>query len=264
MTVILPNLFWVAKDERAPGEWEDAGAFDMRTERFAVADGASAAYRAREWAMRLVECYVTAPPPPDADEGTVLRWFARPASNWQDESNGSEPTRWYQQNAERRGSFAAFLGTCFSRSAAGLVWHAIAVGDCCLLHIRNNFLMTAFPISDPGDFGRSPDLVPSSEQTLERLRNKVKMRSGNAMPGDLFLMCSDALAKFLLREAPRGESAWTAINSLENNDDFAQLVHYLRSENAIEIDDVTLLRLAVVESTSGQLRASSSSERHRR
>jgi hypothetical protein len=264
MAIILPNLFWVAKDERAPNEWEDAGAFDSRNARFAVADGASAAYRAREWATQLVECYIAAPPPPDADEGAALRWFARPASSWRDESNGGEPALWYQQNAERRGSFAAFLGACFSRSAGGLSWHAIAVGDCCLLHIRNNFLMTAFPISDPGEFGRSPDLVPSAEQGIQRLRNKVKMRSGNAIPGDLFLMCSDALAKFLLSEAPHGESAWTAIKSLANNDDFAQLIHYLRRENAIEIDDVTLLRLAVVDSSASQLRASSSSERHRR
>ncbi len=201
--------------------------------------------------MRLVECYVTAPPPPNADESAALRWFATPARSWQDESNGSEPTLWYQQNAEIRGSFAAFLGACFSRSAAGLVWHAIAVGDCCLLHIRDNLLMTAFPISDPAEFGRSPDLVPTAEQSLERLRNKVKVTSGNAVPGDLFLLCSDALAKFLLAEAPRGEPVWTAVKSIVDNDDFVRLIRYLRRENAIEIDDVTLLRLAVVESSTG-------------
>jgi hypothetical protein len=246
MTAILHNLFWVAKDERAPGEWEDGGAFDEGTARYAVADGASAAYRAREWAMRLVECYVTAPPPPDADEAAALRWFARPARSWHDEPDGSEPTLWYQQNAERRGSFAAFLGACFSRSATGLGWQAMAVGDCCLLHVRNNVLLTAFPISDPVEFGRSPDLVPSAEQSLARLRDKVKLKSGNAIPGDLFLMCSDALAKFLLAEAPHGKSAWRAITSLANNDDFARLIQYLRREGAIDIDDVTLLRLAVV------------------
>jgi len=244
---ILPNLFWLAKDERVPGEWEDAGAFDTRNARFAVADGASAAYRAREWAMQLVEYYVKAPPPPNADEDVVLQWFAKLANSWQDDSNGNEPTFWYQQNAERRGSFAAFLGAGFSHSHAGLVWHSVAVGDCCLFHIRENVLMTAFPVSNPADFGRSPDLVPSAAQSLGRLRNRVRVTSGNAVPGDLFLLCSDALAKFLLAEAPRGEPVWTAVKSIADNEDFARLIRYLRRENAIEIDDVTLLRLVVVE-----------------
>jgi Protein phosphatase 2C len=244
---ILPNLFWLSKDERAPDEWEDAGAFDMGNALFAVADGASQAYRAREWAMRLVERYVTAPPPPNADGDLALRWFAELASGWQDESDGSENTYWYQSNAERRGSFAAFVGIRLFLSDTGFAWQSMAVGDCCLFHVHGDMLTTAFPLSDPASFGQSPDLVPSAAQSVERLRNKVRVRSGEAVPGDLVLLCSDALAKFILEEAPRGKPVWTAIRSIADNDEFAQFIRYLRSENAIDIDDVTLLRLIVVD-----------------
>lgn len=244
MTRIVPNVFWMAKDERAPGEWEDAGAFDMKGARFAVADGASAAYRAREWATQLVTCYVTAPPALDADEEVALRWFAESANDWRT-TGGGAPLEWYHQDAERRGSFAAFVGAGFFASAGRLRWHAIAVGDCCLFHLRDDVLTTAFPLSDPSEFGHSPDLVPSAIRNLEGLRHKVRIRSGQAVPGDLFVLCSDALAKFLLEEAPYGESAWAAIRSIGDNDDFARFIRYLRNENAIALDDVTLLRLVV-------------------
>jgi hypothetical protein len=247
MIGILPNLFWLPKDEAAPQDWEDAGAYDTRKARFAVADGASNAYRAREWAMRLVERYVTAPPPSDSDADLALRWFAELANGWQDESDGRETTHWYQANAERRGSFAAFVGARFFPSNTGFAWQSMAVGDCCLFHIRGDVFATAFPLSDPADFGQSPDLVPSAAQSVRRLRNKVRVRSGEAVPGDLFLLCSDALAKFLLEEAPRGKPVWTAVRSIEDNDEFARFIRYLRSENAIDIDDVTLLRLMVIE-----------------
>jgi hypothetical protein len=244
---ILPNVFWLSKDEQAPDEWEDAGAFDMGSARFAVADGASQAWEARAWAMHLVERYVAGPPPPDADGDVALRWFAELANGWQDESDSSENTYWYQANAKRRGSFAAFVGIRLFPSDTGFAWQSMAVGDCCLFHVRDDVLTTAFPLSNPASFGQSPDLVPSAAQSVERLRNKVKVRSGEAVPGDLVLLCSDALAKFFLEESPHGKPLWTAIRSITDNDEFAQFVRYLRSKNAIDIDDVTLLRLIVVE-----------------
>jgi hypothetical protein len=241
---IFPNAFWAPKDEQAPEDWEDGCAFDRGNARFAVADGASAAYRAREWARHLVSSYVLAPPAPDGDEQAALRWFAQSAQDWQGTAQRA-PVAWYHQDAERRGSFAAFLGARFLPAGPALRWHSIAVGDCCLFQVRDGEVATAFPVSDPADFGQSPVLVPTAEHSLDRLRGKVQTRSGEALPGDLFLLCSDALAKFVLEHASRDGTLWRALTSVPDNEEFGQLVRYLRSENAIDVDDVTLLRLVL-------------------
>lgn len=244
MITIMPNVFWMAKDELAPQDWEDAGGFDMQDNCYAVADGASAAYRAREWATQLVTHYVREPPAAAANGDAAFRWFSRCAEGWQ-VANADEEVEWYHREAAKRGSFAAFLGVRLVPTGAGFRWNAIAVGDSCLLHIRESALAKAFPLANPADFNQSPDLVPSSTSGVEKIHGKVMTSSGDAVPGDLLLMCTDALAKVLLEEADQGEPLWTAITSFSDNSDFARFIRYLRNENAIAIDDVTLLRLVV-------------------
>jgi hypothetical protein len=237
------NVFWSAKDERSPGDWEDGAAFDPVGGRMAVADGASAAYRAREWATHLVESWVKSAPMEDADPAVAGRWFTEVASRWKSEDD-VQNLEWYHQDAARRGSFAAFVGVQLTTSGARTSWTAVAVGDCCLFQVRGDRLLTAFPLSDPAAFGNAPDLVPSAADKLDRLHDRIRTSTGIAEPGDLILLCSDAFAKFLLTVASDG-TVWAVLRSLVDNHQFGELVSYLRAQGLLELDDVTLLRVRV-------------------
>lgn len=57
------------KDPALPGDWEDSAACSVRSGRFAVADGATQAYRSGEWAEVLTELYITGFPAPDGLPG---------------------------------------------------------------------------------------------------------------------------------------------------------------------------------------------------
>ncbi len=247
---VIGNVFWSAKDPQVPDDWEDGAALDLSSGRFAVADGASAAYRAREWAAWLVESYLAAPP--TTKPSAVLEWLAAVANDWKTEdSAGGSDVEWYHQDAARRGSFAAFVGTRFEPSLetsfatpkGELTWSAVAVGDCCLLQVRGDQLMTAFPLSDPTEFGSAPVLVPSAADKLPLLRGRVHTITGNARPGDVILLSSDAFAKFMLTEA--APDLWRVLRSIKDNRQFTELLHYLWTQNALEVDDVTLLRVII-------------------
>jgi Protein phosphatase 2C len=242
---VVGNVFWFAKDERSPNDWEDGAALDLSTGRLAVADGASAAYRAREWATHLVESYIAAAPSPDSDPETAIRWFGQVAESWKSDDGESGGPEWYHLDAARRGSFATFVGAQLTASQGNFSWSALAVGDCCLLQIRGEQVLTAFPLADPADFTNAPVLVPSAADKLHLLRHRVHTTSGSTQPGDLILLSSDAFAKFMLTEAPRGGALWPVLRSIADNREFGELVRYLRKQRALEIDDVTLLRVIV-------------------
>lgn len=248
MTRVLGNVFWVAKDEQAPADWEDGAGLDLARGLVAVADGASAAYRAREWACHLVESYLAEPPAPDADPQAALDWFEDVGQSWKPAADQADEVEWYHRDAARRGSFAAFAGAQLTAFDGGVSWSAVAVGDCCLLQIRDGQLVTAFPLSDPASFGNAPVLVPSAAQRLHLLRDQVRTAAGTALPGDMLLLSSDAMAKFMLTEEGRAGPLWPVLRSITDNGQFAELVRYLRQQTVLEVDDVTLLRVIVTTS----------------
>src|SRR5207248_4465942 len=79
-----------------------------------------------------------------------------------------------------------------------LVWKAVAVGDSCLFVLRRDKFDVVFPLSSAVEFGNHPPLVPSSP---DRDCPEPEWLAGWAEPGDLFLLATDAVARFLLDSA---------------------------------------------------------------
>ncbi|HKG96645.1 MAG TPA: hypothetical protein VKA97_02450, partial [Pyrinomonadaceae bacterium] len=123
-------------------ECEDVIAIDTETCRFAVADGATEAFDARNWAQRLAQGWVKNESTLTADE--FRKWVVAEGRELHDSWNGLSFS-WYSEEKARSGSFAAFVGVEFDLGAPS--WQAIALGDTCLLHCRRGTLLKSFPLS---------------------------------------------------------------------------------------------------------------------
>lgn len=235
-----------------PRHCEDAFAYDEKRGLAAIADGASDAFESGAWARLLVTTYIHNPPPDDP--AALGIWAIGPARTW-DASLRWENMAWYaDQKAREVGGLATLLGFQLEQEAPlpGM-WHALAVGDACLLHLRDRGVLTHFPIVEAAAFDTTPALLSTQHQHNENLQDgeDIQVMYGTCRTGDIFLMATDALAEWLytvpdLHEEDSDMPDWNTLTSLLE-EDFEAVINQLRAHAALRNDDVTLLVLRVVE-----------------
>jgi hypothetical protein len=266
MIRFIAQAYSYPKDPGTPVEWEDSAACSVRMGRFAVADGASAAFRAREWAAQLTKAYITSfprpaphPPPVQPADGhrhaEVRDWFTGQVSQWHDVT--PRPTRWAARQAEQhQPSSATFAGLCLIPSTPqatrqSAFWEACAIGDSCLFHISDGRLVDTFPMTPGDQFSNHPDLLTVAPERVANSVDKVQIKTGHAFPGDIFLLATDAASAMLFKlyETAPGYLARMGFLGLEN---FPGMLAELRENEVIEVDDVTVVIVAVVAEKSGK------------
>jgi hypothetical protein len=240
------EAFSCQKAGNARTEYEDAWAIrgsDSPTRcRVAVADGATESSFSALWAALLVENFVRGRSSgPEFFEGLdAIRRL------WKQKIRG-RPLPWYAAEKARKGAYAAFVGASLNAVNSG--WRAVAIGDCCLLHVtgfpEHTQLLHSFPLTHSEEFGSSPFLVGSLKKADDDPVSHVRVSEGVLAPNDVLFFASDALAAWLLRRAERGEPAWDAIGpmGIRTQAEFETLVAQAR-EDGTRNDDMTLVRLA--------------------
>lgn len=253
------------KAGNTPDEYEDAAyataqgartgpAAAARTERLAVADGATESALSGEWARMLVrelcECPLRTLSDPHAFRAVVtsladgwpawLRSYVRELGR---------PLHYWEPRRLTDGAAAAVLAVALAPApgdggpVASWTWRAAAVGDCELFQVRDGALVTAFPLTTSGAFGRTPALVHSLEALGPGGAERVALAGGQALPGDVFFLVSDALAAWALFSQEAGTSPWEHLTRAAQGDDtqFAQVITRLRADGVLRNDDVTLV-----------------------
>lgn len=229
MTAMLAHVrtFTMPKSGHTSEEYEDAAAGPVGapdgTTRLAIADGATESAFAGVWARTLVEDFVE---PVSAVPETFGEFVHRARRRFGDRLAEREAGQaWYASAKAEEGAHAAFLGLVLYPNHA---WRAVAVGDCCLLHLREGERLDAWPIDDPASFDHRPALVTSRfEATPE-----AATTSSQWAEGDRLLLASDALAAYLLAQNPIPEDF----------DDFETFVAKARADG-MHNDDVTLVEV---------------------
>lgn len=234
---------------RIPGERsEDAWAVDVDGGRLAVADGASSAWRAGDWAAALVDAWIAEPPGRPRAGGRVagfLRWVDAAREGFDAPTDGAERA-WFAEAAAARGAHAALLGvsvTGLSGSRPRMV--AVAVGDVCLMVVRSGRLDVALPLDDPDAFGTRPTLV-SSLPGGGPAEDAVVVHERALRVGDVLLVMSDALAAAVLRVARDAPDVWSLLARVDRPG-FLRLVEAALTAGILERDDLTLVRAVVAD-----------------
>ena len=166
--------FRLAKAGHSAEEYEDA--FAAAAGRFAVADGASEASFAADWAKLLAEGFVAAKGKP----WQGLDWLPPLRKRWAAAVDG-RALPWYAETKRDAGAYATLLGLVLQPAAGKKpgTWRALAVGDSCLFHTRGGRVLAAFPLERSTAFGSQPPLLGSRPAASRARTSNSKLIHSN-------------------------------------------------------------------------------------
>lgn len=244
------RVFCLPKSGCSSDEYEDAFAPDYSSEsgahqidckefRCAVADGATETSFSGLWAGMLCRAYV--------DGKLDLPELAR---SWQDELSGME-LPWYAEEKLQEGAFATLLGLHLKEEKKRIRWSSWALGDSCLLHLREGSMLASFPLEKWQDFDYSPYLISSRIECNEKLSEMELEKGGSCIAGDIFYLMTDAVSQWILRKEAESGDGISSLESVRTMAEFQTLVDGQRqakdSEGRVLMhnDDVTWARISL-------------------
>lgn len=241
--------FHQPKNGNAENEYEDAFDYKEKNDNennvvlAAIADGATESSFAADWAKMLVKCYVEKAFKNVPD---IQKQIESLSKDWYTIIN--RPLPWYGERKARMGAYSTFLGveilsdTSFTDSGK---WEAIAIGDSCLFHIRDDSLQMAFPIKKSEYFNNSPCLISSNLRNNRSCWSNVIIQNGAWHAGDIFILATDALAAWFIHIHETGGHPWddllAFVNDSGKNNGFETWLNEKRTSSSIMNDDVTCL-----------------------
>ena len=237
--LLLPKLHHEAS------ECEDAIAIDTQTCRFAVADGATESFDARNWAQRLAQHWVQRKSTLTVEE--FREWVAAEGRELHDSWNGLTLS-WYSEEKARYGSFATLVGLELDLNAEPPSWRSIALGDACLLHCRNKMLLKSLPLSGSEGFNSGPVLVASDSSLHESSMKSVVTDSGTCQDGDVLLLMSDAMALWCLQRFENRDLDVEQFLSTKTDEELREFFDAERMAGRIRNDDLAIVRIEVKRS----------------
>lgn len=217
MNSVKYHIFCSPKKGSKKTEYEDAFSplysvgYSSNIIRLAIADGATESSFSKEWADILVDHF-------SQDEKFDLRntdYLSLLSTQWGGNIKNDD-LPWYAQSKLKHGAHVAFLGITVALDKQKVI--AIAVGDCCFFIIRDNKLISAFPLVDASQFNNTPDLIASDKGQNITLPKKIINFETDIQQGDLLLMASDAFSAWFLSEVKKNNKPWNFIKEIYDDD----------------------------------------------
>jgi len=250
VTITTPTLqvrqYLLPKRAHTLSECEDAVGINVTGHRFAITDGATEAFDARNWAQRLAQNWVQSETTSSVAE--FSNWLAAEGRSLHDSWNALI-LPWYSEEKARGGSFAAFVGVELEPAPRSWQWRAIILGDSCLFHCRGQELIKKLPLNNSASFGSNPILAASHPSVQSAALEHVVVEAGVMMLGDQLLLLTDGVAAWYLLMDENGDLATrSAFTRLLRNEDSAGLTQLFESERTsgrLKDDDIAIISLEV-------------------
>lgn len=219
-------------------ECEDSIGSDEQNCRFAVADGATEAFDARNWAERLAHNWVRSDSAltPEAFHEWVAIEGQELHSSWKQLT-----LPWYAEEKALKGSFAAFVGVELDLRTDEPAWKAIALGDACLLHCRDGALIKSLPLSNSASFTSAPLLVASDPTIYKTSEQSLVIDAGSCENNDVLFLVSDAAAAWYLERFEQNN--FSDVFESHDSDALAEFFENERQAGRIRNDDIAVMRL---------------------
>lgn len=228
------RAYWsVPKDPASGHENADAMACSCASGVFALSDGASQSYDARNWA-RLVSSKFAEHPHLSA------QWLNDIISDYSNAVDRSELS-WSGQASYDRGSFTTLLGIVLDNDARFV--RITAVGDSVAVLVSNGKIVSTFPYSTAAEFAERPFLISTWNNLNADLFSEGQRNIHCAWPlpdgpeVTLFGM-TDAMGAWLLTSP---EERVQRLCALPDERQFSSLVSEEREAGHLKADDTSLL-----------------------
>ncbi|MBK9260204.1 MAG: protein phosphatase 2C domain-containing protein [Polyangiaceae bacterium] len=232
--MVRHRLLRIGKKGEAKATSDDAGAGNDTARVYAVADGASVSFLPGPWAQFLVDAACTSGLPTKRE---LTRWLAGPREQWRKRQAEAAAGGAWWNNQGRRGA-ATFCGIAVEHKNDLVEWSAVTIGDACVFLVCGNNLLRSLPLESSAGFNSTPRCLFSTPSDPEP---EINIWKDNATTEDVFILATDALAKWLLQRHEAGMPVWNRISQIASEDELLQLVDQERDANRMENDDVTLL-----------------------
>jgi hypothetical protein len=242
----------VPKELSTTEENADAIEYNLENQRFAIADGVSGSFFAKEWARLLVRSFTER----NVCPANLRDWTRLRCKEWREHIDWEEleknPEIWWAEEMKRNGAASTLLGFVVEKvplsRPTSYRWNALAVGDSCLFQVRDGDLVHAFPIDRFERFSNTPWVLCSVEE-LNLDAAMTQWTEGDCRSGDVFLLATDALAKWFIERKDAGGKPWVELLSLDSEKDFQRFVLDLRARGLVRDDDTTLGIVKLGEAT---------------
>jgi hypothetical protein len=228
-----------AKELDRPEANEDAYAFSVDRQCFALSDGASESYDSQLWARLLARKL--------ADGASFgQQWLEAAVSEYHSQHDFATMS-WSQQFAFERGCFATLLSVEYD-AARGLL-KMFGVGDTVAVLMVGSEVVRSWPLDDPERFKDRPTLLSTlrthNEFTQAPEFDAIARTEVNlsALPEPTLLCMTDALGEWTLRMAGEEPERLAELLAIRSEEQLAALVVTERAAKRMRIDDSTLLIL---------------------
>ena len=255
MITLKTYPFITHKKAENSDDCQDAIKVNEDVSRYAVADGATRSFFPKQWAELLVNHFCE---PFN---------FVLSGENWK-EWLGPIQEEWYKRVEERvkaRNQFyltnsfnarepavATFIGLEVNKTEGK--WQAMIIGDSCLFH-KSHSGFKSYLIERSEDFTNHSEAFASFP---ERNHYDPKFVGGEIQSGDMFILATDALAKWIVQheEAHQVEEALNQLKGIKTDEQFYSFVDLARDNENIRLvnDDVTLMLISIEESEPSEIR----------
>lgn len=262
MINLTVKSFIAPKKGETAADCQDAKDQNESIGRYAVADGATLSFFPRQWADLLVKrfCYQEEFPL-SLEEDNWEVWIEPIQQEWLESvSKTVQETKDYMlvdRLSKRESALSTFIGIEFNIDKGE--WKALILGDSCLFH-QSGSEFKSYLLEKITDFQYRPKSF-ASFQNDNPVGGPPEVKSDKALPGDLFILATDALAKWIVQHRENGEDklqkALDRLKEIETDEQFEEFVDLTRDQEDIRLinDDVTLMLISVEEAEAIETKA---------
>ena len=223
-----------------PDENEDACAVDAQRGCYVVSDGASSSFASRAWAQAWCSAFVETPSTAWSFDDFAA-CVAQADDVWRAGQAGASDMPWWAEEGLRRGAHATIAVLSLGMRGDQPIWRAAAVGDSCVFQLRAGAtgwtIVCSMPLRDARMFSGHPSLVHTGASPTTA---DIVVEAGTASEGDVFVLATDAVAEWILRDP-----ANVAPAAIGSSAELQSTFDSLRERVELDNDDLTLLRVAI-------------------
>ena len=227
---------------------QDAFAISSDERIFAIADGVSQAPFSQIWSNKVVEKFIEKPFGSDLNEQKLKDWLEDIRKDWSSEIEQHQSHEMtekakalHMEMSREQGGSTTFLGMIIQEMKKKYQkLQLFGIGDTNMFLIRNNRIKEKFPITLVESFTDHTIGLRSIDNASQKI---PELKEFNAKRGDIVILATDALAKWIFKSANLGQSPWNKI--LKNKNDIANFIDRLRDAKKIDDDDTTCIIIRI-------------------
>ena len=226
---------------------QDAIAISPDERVFAIADGVSQAPFSQIWSKKVVNKFIKKPLDiSDLNEQKIKDWLADIRKEWRTEIDQGKASELILDLAKKEGGATTFLGMIIQKKKKKRQkLQLFGIGDTNMFLVKKNEItrksdVVGWPVTSVESFTDRTNALFSLDNTLQGI---PELKEFNVKRGDIVILATDALAKWILKSANLGQRPWSKI--LKNKNDIANFIDKLRYTNKIDDDDTTCIIIRI-------------------